>query len=526
LIGSTTLSSPRRTSRPPTLPCITLACYKGGYSADYIQNYKNLTWWEENYPTWVLYKKVGDGYYPAVNWDPGIKLDVTNPEVVAWQAETFGEPCAQAGFDAIAADVFQIGCPTCYFSALLPNLTPEALSKGECTPQPADCSGGQCYSNARDIPVDLWFQAVNCAWAQDNYDAFGAASYVKDGSGGWREVEPAHPYDTATGTVTNTTAAAALLRNRIDWAKNLRTALHRYRTKKGNKMELVVNTGNAILSDHESGEYFGTVVDTLDFNDTLDSWMAKVPEGSIMRDYIEATGGICDEMGFANWGDNRYGGQQWVRTIKYALLVQKLGTSYHFVNEGGKEDPNKPEKGDKTDPNNPTFRAWIVASYLMAKADACTNWMGVSQTGYGYAMPYPEAYATSPSNSPVCWDPATPGPWPEVAVDLGPPTDPAPINQPYAHNKTEGAPPCANPDDSTVYDCVFTSFAYFRRYTKGVVYVNADEDEAAGSSIYQVTLDTDKCYYDVSRNVTRNAANNNLNFNISGLSGYIFTYCA
>ena len=141
-------------------------------------------------------------------------------------------------------------------------------------------------------------------------------------------------------------------------------------------------------------------------------------------------------------------------------------------------------------------------------------------------MPYPEAYATSPINSPTCWDPATPGPWPEVAVDLGPPTDPTPINQPYAHNKTEGAPPCANPDDNTVYDCVFTTHAYFRRYTKGVVYVNADEDATPGSSIYQVTLDTDKCYYDVSRNVTRNAANNNLNFNISGLSGYIFTYCA
>ena len=67
---------------------------------------------------------------------------------------------------------------------------------------------------------------------KNNYDASGAASYVKDGSGGWREVEPAHPFDTATGTVTNTTAAATLLRsilrNRIDWAKNLRNALHGY----------------------------------------------------------------------------------------------------------------------------------------------------------------------------------------------------------------------------------------------------------------------------------------------------------
>ena len=57
------------------------------------------------------------------------------------------------------------------------------------------------------------------------------------------------------------------------------------------------------------------MLDTLDFNNTLDSWTAKVPEGSIMRDYIEATGGICDEMGFANWGNNCYGGTQWVRTI-------------------------------------------------------------------------------------------------------------------------------------------------------------------------------------------------------------------
>ena len=36
---------------------------------------------------WVLYKYNGKDYSPATNWDPGIKLDITNPEVVRWQVQ-------------------------------------------------------------------------------------------------------------------------------------------------------------------------------------------------------------------------------------------------------------------------------------------------------------------------------------------------------------------------------------------------------------------------------------------------------
>ena len=70
---------------------------------------RNLTWWQAHHPTWVLYKC--DRVTPA-NIDPAypnIALDVSNPEVVAWQLSTFAVAFSAQGYDAIAADNFDLG---------------------------------------------------------------------------------------------------------------------------------------------------------------------------------------------------------------------------------------------------------------------------------------------------------------------------------------------------------------------------------------------------------------------------------
>ena len=43
----------------------------------------NLSWWQEHHPSWVLYRC--DRKTPATYWGNGIPLDLTNPEVLAWQ---------------------------------------------------------------------------------------------------------------------------------------------------------------------------------------------------------------------------------------------------------------------------------------------------------------------------------------------------------------------------------------------------------------------------------------------------------
>jgi hypothetical protein len=70
---------------------------------------RNLSWWQANHPTWVLYKC--DRVTPA-NIDPAypnVALDVSNPEVVAWQVSSYAASYSAQGFDAIAADNFDIG---------------------------------------------------------------------------------------------------------------------------------------------------------------------------------------------------------------------------------------------------------------------------------------------------------------------------------------------------------------------------------------------------------------------------------
>eukprot|EP01079_Euglenida_sp_SAG-EU17-18_P000394 gene394-2423_t len=68
---------------------------------------RSLTWWQSNHPSWVLYKC--DRKTPA--WYPGLvgrnmPLDISNPAVVEWQADTYAGPAGAGGYDAIAADMF------------------------------------------------------------------------------------------------------------------------------------------------------------------------------------------------------------------------------------------------------------------------------------------------------------------------------------------------------------------------------------------------------------------------------------
>jgi hypothetical protein len=75
---------------------------------------QNLTWWQAHHPTWVLYRC--DRKTPATYWGTSIPLDVTNPEVLAWQlhANASSNPhsvdaLVEAGFDSISLDVFGWG---------------------------------------------------------------------------------------------------------------------------------------------------------------------------------------------------------------------------------------------------------------------------------------------------------------------------------------------------------------------------------------------------------------------------------
>ncbi len=63
----------------------------------------DLAYWQGLHPDWVLYQC--DQKTPAYEFgDPNVPLDISNPDVVAWQVSSYGVPAAAAGYDAIAAD--------------------------------------------------------------------------------------------------------------------------------------------------------------------------------------------------------------------------------------------------------------------------------------------------------------------------------------------------------------------------------------------------------------------------------------
>ena len=68
----------------------------------------NLTYWQTGHPDWVLYQC--DRVTPAYQFtDPNVPLDFTNPDVIAWQMQTYVRPASQKGYDAIAADNVDFG---------------------------------------------------------------------------------------------------------------------------------------------------------------------------------------------------------------------------------------------------------------------------------------------------------------------------------------------------------------------------------------------------------------------------------
>lgn len=68
---------------------------------------RNLTWWQTNHPSWVIYEC--DRKTPATPdaTDTNIPLDISNPDVIAWQVQIAAE-LSLAGYDAIAADNFDV----------------------------------------------------------------------------------------------------------------------------------------------------------------------------------------------------------------------------------------------------------------------------------------------------------------------------------------------------------------------------------------------------------------------------------
>ena len=78
------------------------------------QNFDNLTWWQTNHPSWLLYQC--DRKTPATYWGPGFGLDITNPDVVDWMLHApasenslSATAIAAGGYDSISLDLFSFG---------------------------------------------------------------------------------------------------------------------------------------------------------------------------------------------------------------------------------------------------------------------------------------------------------------------------------------------------------------------------------------------------------------------------------
>ncbi len=65
----------------------------------------NLAYWQNLHPDWIVYRC--DQTTPVLEFsDPNLTLDISNPAVIDWQAQSYGLSASEAGYDAIAADNF------------------------------------------------------------------------------------------------------------------------------------------------------------------------------------------------------------------------------------------------------------------------------------------------------------------------------------------------------------------------------------------------------------------------------------
>ena len=67
---------------------------------------RRIAWWREHHPSWVVYKS--DRKTPAYSYADVscVPLDISNPEVIAFQLNNCTAPAKARGFDAIAVDNF------------------------------------------------------------------------------------------------------------------------------------------------------------------------------------------------------------------------------------------------------------------------------------------------------------------------------------------------------------------------------------------------------------------------------------
>ena len=64
----------------------------------------DLAWWKGHHPDWVLYRC--DRKRPAgLGGLPNVALDISNPEVVKWQMQTYAPIMEDGGYDALAEDL-------------------------------------------------------------------------------------------------------------------------------------------------------------------------------------------------------------------------------------------------------------------------------------------------------------------------------------------------------------------------------------------------------------------------------------
>ncbi len=68
----------------------------------------DLAYWRSTHPDWILYKcdRTTPAYFDT---DPEIPFDFTNPDVLAWQIQTYVQPASERGYDGIAADNVDLG---------------------------------------------------------------------------------------------------------------------------------------------------------------------------------------------------------------------------------------------------------------------------------------------------------------------------------------------------------------------------------------------------------------------------------
>lgn len=93
-----------------------------------------LAYWKAQHPDWVVYQC--DQKTPAVEGtDPNIPLDISNPAVIAWQVQTFAAPASSAGYDAIAADNYDLSNAYAGCGVFVNGTTWKALYTGQGDPK-------------------------------------------------------------------------------------------------------------------------------------------------------------------------------------------------------------------------------------------------------------------------------------------------------------------------------------------------------------------------------------------------------